>query len=651
LDTLHVYSPRLKVVFENFGGFHSIKCESGDQITFVSNIRFLKCILMPNIEDNAEFDFNYESETLTVDILNLPNHETFFHVLLVDNFNANFVVRADSLTEKLGLKIFVDVNQPLVNLSDQIVGLWTGSDSAGTERSDSIEKLDTSILSCFIDIQLNISIQRGIGLLQFNEQRLRSNVNINSKKEIPTLYLQLSSLSVCVKLIDKSHFMGETVVENFGFGVLLVKDQFEQLSFDLCSDQDALCYSSQIKMGFNLDTAFSIKSVAFETPKLEMSLYPLLKQSNDYAFLLAVTVQKMLAQIKRKDAKSIETIISSTSCHITLIIGVLNVSFFSENPPYHSLKIYLQNLSMSFLADNIVANLSKFSITAISDFNTADSIIHSVIFTHDVRLESEKEVEVITIPTMEVRMSLTVIYILINALLFPIKVMQLFRDGSSTNNGIQKPGRNFKIDIPSLLLVINLPEKVDLQFKLDVTEILASNTNLDLSANSFFGSAYVPSAGKFFSNFLEFDKFSLNLCRLSPKDSASIEIGSRYARVTVSAKYAFSNILENCILLNKGVKAMLRDYLGLNPRARFDLGKTLIETLSFPNIFFKFDELNLTMNQNEFEAFLLRNYRIGYEENLERLNIEKAFFNRISSNDYKPDDIDRYINNLQLFSR
>jgi hypothetical protein len=111
-----------------------------------------------------------------------------------------------------------------------------------------------------------------------------------------------------------------------------------------------------------------------------------------------------------------------------------------------------------------------------------------------------------------------------------------------------------------------------------------------------------------------------------------IVLNAGFSRLFIAHGWPMSNIVENFVNLNRAVKQVVFEALSLPPpTAKFASGRTMVDTITFPNLIFKSAVLEAFFEDDPFESKLARNYTIGTDENGSRLIREKEFMRKVKS--------------------
>ncbi|KAJ3286998.1 hypothetical protein HDU79_006035 [Rhizoclosmatium sp. JEL0117] len=108
-------------------------------------------------------------------------------------------------------------------------------------------------------------------------------------------------------------------------------------------------------------------------------------------------------------------------------------------------------------------------------------------------------------------------------------------------------------------------------------------------------------------------------------DHMIISIEGEEAIATNPPGFEFSDLFEDMINMQKGVKSLIMEKMGLVSMARLTAGKTVFQKKEMPEYRVKLGKFVFRILDDEFESKLSRNYRLGCEEQFGRLAREKAF--------------------------
>ncbi|KAI8620772.1 golgi-body localization protein domain-containing protein [Chytriomyces sp. MP71] len=109
------------------------------------------------------------------------------------------------------------------------------------------------------------------------------------------------------------------------------------------------------------------------------------------------------------------------------------------------------------------------------------------------------------------------------------------------------------------------------------------------------------------------------------EDKMIISILASEAHATNPYAYEFSDLFEDIINIQKAIKAIIFERMGLVSMARLTVGKTLFKESEMPEYRVAVDKVSFEIMDDPFESKLARNYREGFEEQFGRIARGKAF--------------------------
>ncbi|KAJ3220471.1 hypothetical protein HDU81_011400, partial [Chytriomyces hyalinus] len=131
-----------------------------------------------------------------------------------------------------------------------------------------------------------------------------------------------------------------------------------------------------------------------------------------------------------------------------------------------------------------------------------------------------------------------------------------------------------------------------------------------------------------FINAITLDFFKQPLPEPKNGDKITISINGKQADATIPFAFEFSDLFEDMINLQKAVKQLIYERMGLVSMAKLTVGKTLFKDSEMPEYRIQIDNVTFCILDDLFESKLARNYREGFEEQFGRLAREKAFQKR-----------------------
>ena len=184
------------------------------------------------------------------------------------------------------------------------------------------------------------------------------------------------------------------------------------------------------------------------------------------------------------------------------------------------------------------------------------------------------------------------------------------------------------ICIESLLVRADLPEDASLQGVMtDIKCVVHPNKKITGDILSVTGTALVDKQSETWNSILDISK--LDFVFMGPTENVSPLILVMHCGLVdmfVPHGYAMSDIVENGVNLNRALKILLSDCIGVQFFTPSYNGKTVPELWRIPDITCHFDECNIRMEDDPFLARLSRIYRVGTVENDARISREKAFW-------------------------
>jgi hypothetical protein len=198
--------------------------------------------------------------------------------------------------------------------------------------------------------------------------------------------------------------------------------------------------------------------------------------------------------------------------------------------------------------------------------------------------------------------------------------------------GLQKPGKvkdsskkaplQLIAKIPKIRVDFELPEAVQTRFIFSTFRIKSGTEKNFVGDIRKIDIEVIRSPQTFFSELgvISDAEFELN----PGNEPIDIVVNAGFSKLFVAYGWPMSNIVENFVNLNRAVKQVVFDALGLPPpTSKFASGKTMVETITFPNLIFKSAVLEVCFEDDPFESKLARNYLIGTDENGSRLIRER----------------------------
>ena len=207
-----------------------------------------------------------------------------------------------------------------------------------------------------------------------------------------------------------------------------------------------------------------------------------------------------------------------------------------------------------------------------------------------------------------------------------------------TKNAIKTDPLMLLATIPRFVLNLELPNQICTTTVFDSLKITNDfEGNWIVNAGQIRTEFPITGGGLFDSgerihSFLELLDFRL-LAILEKDDMPTqLQFSLHQSKVVVPNAWPMYNIVENGICLQKAIKSMILDALEKSPRD-FSSGKTFSKLSWFPVISLSSNLVEVLFEDDPFEVKLARNYKVGYLQNLQRLEREKAFASKLGEID------------------
>ena len=192
--------------------------------------------------------------------------------------------------------------------------------------------------------------------------------------------------------------------------------------------------------------------------------------------------------------------------------------------------------------------------------------------------------------------------------------------------------------IPRFVLNLELPNDIKTTTVLDNLKITNDfEGNWIINSNQIRTEFPITGCGLFdtesrMHSFMELTDFKLLAILENEETPTQLQFSLEQSKIVVPNSWPMSNIVENGICLQKAIKTMVFDALGKSSRD-FSGGKTFSKIGWFPIISISSNLMEIIFEDNEFEIKLARNYKVGYQMNLQKLEREKAFAAKIGEID------------------
>ncbi|KAJ3064932.1 hypothetical protein HDU98_011668 [Podochytrium sp. JEL0797] len=112
------------------------------------------------------------------------------------------------------------------------------------------------------------------------------------------------------------------------------------------------------------------------------------------------------------------------------------------------------------------------------------------------------------------------------------------------------------------------------------------------------------------------------------EDRVVVDVEAVEAVVTNPSGFEFSDLFEDVINLQKGIKNLIFERMGLVSMARLTAGKTVFKNSEMPEYRVRVGRVLFRILDDVFESKLARNYRASFEEQFGRIARDKAFQKR-----------------------
>lgn len=340
-----------------------------------------------------------------------------------------------------------------------------------------------------------------------------------------------------------------------------------------------------------------VDNAAVSISQVNANLVPLV--SNMESFPILVLLAATLEQHTNSNVGAKEN--RQFNFPFGLDIDQITLQLCSESVPYHGILFEISKLSL-IVEKSLQLNVHEFKINEMAEMDPSRvKLILLVADTSVVR----KDGITCSSADLQLNISITHIYIILISVLYPIKLMRLFKsDGPS-----EGPKHEICVVLPKIKVAITLPE--DVKVSVEMYDLFVEKNNC-VSVKSFEAAVFIPDRLEYVS-FCRIDEIQAQFERML------INVAFERFYAPIPSKYELSNFVENVINMQKAVKQLAQTFFGITR------DMNAFDASTIPTIDFKCQYFNVIICSNMFEATLGRNYLAGYENNLEQLGVYANF--------------------------
>jgi hypothetical protein len=321
-------------------------------------------------------------------------------------------------------------------------------------------------------------------------------------------------------------------------------------------------------------------------------------------------LKRKLPQTENKEKRKV-------SFDINLKIDVASVESYMKSDLGHILSATVDNIHFNSNSKKQRGAIKKLVICA----TPLEGYAIEVVKTRDFYVKKDgTEPFTLLMQNVDIKFSLAVFYIAIKSIESPLMT---FSSISSPKNYYEdkSPALLFAVKINQIALQMELPEKAKISFvfsSIKVSNNAPSQITTDFEQIELF--IYKKTGEQ--TNFINFHRSKL---LIDKNEQVEFTFEMEQVEITIPHDYYMHNVVENIILLYKGCKNVVGQTLNIPLHNKFISGKTFVEEISVPNLTFRLERLEIVVIDDAFEAVLGRNYRIGYDANLQRINRTDEF--------------------------
>ncbi|KAJ3029242.1 hypothetical protein HK097_005837, partial [Rhizophlyctis rosea] len=252
----------------------------------------------------------------------------------------------------------------------------------------------------------------------------------------------------------------------------------------------------------------------------------------------------------------------------------------------------------------------------------------------------------INMGTAKVFVCLRVVYVGLLACLGVWKVAKLFRPGDRAPKkvdpgaGKRREGKEMEVVVAEILLDIDLPEDVKIKLSIIPLSLLLDNARRVYVEMKELGvDVEVDKALAKYRRLLDLKSLEITTETLPPPPTETlplkkITVTAKSTHLTVPHNFLVSSVIDNAINLQKAIKLLLIEHLGISPQSshpslpRHSRRGTTVDKGKIPIIVVGSEEVRIEFEDDPFEGRLSRNYLLGVQEGVGRGVRDLAFWKR-----------------------
>ena len=598
-------------------------------------------ILITNPLNPLQASIHAKLEHGAVDVL--PLQRRFFTFSLISFWNEINIVNARNtlyptfLPYRVDFDSFLTVTNPVLMVEEATILEFLGEAGKNNETSGNNSRFFQFSDSSFLESLFRIKVRMHLLNYTLGE-------NLKSLKDKYCLSMTGNEFGFTLESLDKdngqtsgSHGMLNLILDAAEISVSCVKQGNTPPKSSLISSPSVLV-TMAMSSDFQMEVFLVLHSLVFN---LE-SIYEEIAEFENFVFFVTGKFGPFL-----KSKTTTKHYSPLRDCVKLVLHAQLDDFLFiagSVHPPHHATRIIGKKMAAKFvknekeflsqyeiggfLIQSAPHNYSIENIIDWKDIHFKQKGVGGLIVgsSKDLHLNVDLSKAFVLIKTGEMFMRLSNSFL--KALVNPLT------NGLGEISAERRAGANrsvgFAFKIPQVYLNVTLPESVKGIAVFSAVDVKFYNSRLDVTIKSFHSSVFKETE-KQMVELAILNEIVIQISSATVTKPMIVIFNSALSRLIIPNDWPFANIVENGINLSRAVKHLFFECMQKDPPKYFASGDSFLLPAETPSFFVKSKYTEIVIVDNHFESSLGRNYKIGYDENLLRINREKEFMKKAKS--------------------